>query len=501
MSRSPVQRERVLLTAALLVCTFLAALDVLVVVTAMPTIVASLGGLELYTWVFSSYLLASVASLPIYGRLADVYGRRPIFVLGTGVFLLGSLLCGSAQSMEQLVAFRAVQGLGAGAIQPVTLTILGDVYSLEERSRVSGLFSLVWTLAGVLGPPVGGLLAEHASWRYIFLLNLPVGLAAILMLSLAFRETVERRGHQIDYLGSGLLAAGLVALMLGMGEVQRRASESFEPSAVVLLAVALSLGWVFVQHERRVEEPVVPLTLFQNRLIAVSSIGAFLTGAVLLALNSFIPPYIQGVLGQSAAMTSVPLLTMSVGWSVASPIAGRMIVRVGYRVCGVLGAMLILAGAVTLAARLMVESLLALSLELGVVGVGLGFCTLSFVLAVQNAVAWEQRGVATSSSQLFRNIGGAVGVSAVGAVFGVRLRSELSHLPGAETLGVNALLDSSQRGAVPLDVLTVAVEALESGLHSAFVAVAVIAALAAFVVFLLPGGPAEEHQWSGAGPD
>lgn len=486
---------RVLLIVALMVCTFLTAIDVLILVTAMPTIVASMGGLDLYSWVFSSYMLASVASMPIYGKLADVHGRKPIFTLGTGLFLVGSLLCGSAQSMEQLVVFRVVQGLGAGGIQPITVTILGDVFGLEERARLSGLFSLVWGLASILGPPVGGLLTELLSWRFIFYVNLPIGLLAIGLLWLTLQERVERRPHRIDYLGSALLATGLVALQLGILEAQQEAGRP-PTASLALVAVSLALGWLFVRNERRVAEPVLPLDLFRNRLIAISSVGSLLTGAVLLSTTSFLPPFVQGVLGLGASMAGWPLVTMSVAWAAASAVVGRVIVRAGYRVSGVLGGVCLVCGAAALAAGVGGRALVPISVAVGVMGFGFGALTLTFVLSVQNAVPWERRGVATSANQLFRTIGGSLGVSAAGAVFAATLKRELAQVAGAERLDPNLLLDAAGRAALPAELVRPAVGALEGSLVAAFAATSVVALCAGLVVLLLPGGPASRHQWA-----
>ncbi|MCC7106497.1 MAG: MFS transporter [Chloroflexi bacterium] len=491
--------DRALLIAALMVCTFLTAIDQMVVVTAMPTIVSAVGGLDLYTWVFSSYLLASVASMPIYGRLADIYGRKPVFFGGTGLFLLGSLLCGSAQSMEQLVVFRVIQGLGAGAVQPITITILGDVFSLEERARVSGLFSMVWGTASVLGPPLGGLLTEHVSWRFIFLVNLPVGLLAIAMLWLTMHEKVARRSRRIDYWGSILLAGGLVVLQLAMvqdgggGGV----STAGQPGVLTLAAVALLV--LFVLNERGVAEPILPLDLFRNRLISVSSAGSLVTGATLFATASFVPAYTQGVLGLSASLSGVPLMAESIAWTTASALAGRVIVRSGYRMAALIGGTSLFLGAGSLASGWTGNGLVPLTIELGFMGLGFGFCTLSFVLAIQNAVPWERRGVATSSNQLFRTIGGSLGVSAVGAVFAARLEQQLSGIPAGGQLDPNLLLDAASRATIPSGLLGPALAALEGGLQTAFFAIAALAVCSLIAVSLLPGGAARSHEWTPAG--
>jgi multidrug resistance protein len=271
---------RKLLLAALIACTFLTALDVFVVGTAMPTIVAQLGGVSLYTWVFSSYLLASTVTVPVYGKLSDVYGRKPIFTLGTLVFLLGSVLCGFSQDMAQLIACRAIQGLGAGAVFPVTLTIVADEFSLEERARIIGFFSATWGVAGIVGPLVGGFLTDYWHWRWIFFLNLPVGVVALAMLWWRLRERVERRSHQIDYLGAAVLMVALTALMLGLLEASGTLPR-LSAGAIGLFLGGGALLALFAWHETRAPEPIVPLGLLGRRLILVTSLGVFLAGAQL----------------------------------------------------------------------------------------------------------------------------------------------------------------------------------------------------------------------------
>ena len=486
--------SRALLLAALIACTFLTALDVFVVGTAMPTIVAQLGGVALYAWVFSSYLLASTVTMPIYGKLADTYGRKPIFTAGTLVFLVGSALCGLAQDMTQLILFRIVQGLGAGAVFPVTLTIVGDQFSLEQRARIVGLFSATWGVAGIVGPLVGGLIADHLSWRWIFLLNLPVGAVALVMLWTQLREQVARRRRRIDYSGALLLTGGLTALMVGLLEAGSTLP-TLSPTALVLFATALVLlalsGW----HARRVPEPVLPLELLGRRLILVASLGVFLGGVVNSAVGIFVPVFAQGVLGGTATMAGAMLIPTSFTWPLGSVIGGRLMMRLGYRGAVLLGACVITAGA-GLLVTLRHDSLVATALTaVGVIGLGMGLSMANLTIAVQNAVPWEQRGLVTSVNQFFRSIGQAIGVAMLGAVFSVRMIGQL-RAEGQDVALANVVLDPIARQALDPTLLAALRDSLDGATQAVFGITLLVAVVGIVVATQFPGGSATDHQWA-----
>lgn len=487
--------DRFLISAALMVCTFLTALDVMIVGTVMPTIIGSLGGLELYSWVFSVYLLAATVSMPIYGKLADLYGRKPLFFAGTGLFLLGSALCGLAQSMEQLIAFRALQGLGSGAVFPITMTIVGDIFTLEQRARVTGLFSSVWGIASIIGPPLGGVVTTQASWRWVFLINLPIGLAAMAMLARALQERVERRAHSIDYPGALLLSIGISVLLLGLVQGGFGSQRGPGPPAVLALVIAAALLAAFVWQERRAPEPLLPLDLFQNRLIAAASLGAFMSGAALFGTNAFVPPFVQGVLGETVIATAFPLITWSLSWTLGSFLAGRVVIRTGYRATGVLGAAILAVGTYGLT-RLNIDSLLwHVAAVTSLIGLGLGFCTLAFLVSVQNAVNWNQRGVVTSSNMFFRSIGGTIGATLAGAVFNARLSAELAALEPGLNFDANALLEPSARAQIGPSLLPAVELALQRSLQDAYSVTFWLAVVAVCAALMLPGGGAAQHAW------
>jgi EmrB/QacA subfamily drug resistance transporter len=479
--------ERRLVTVALFVSTFLVALDASVVSTAMPTVIGQIGGIHLYAWVFSSYLLTTTVTVPIYGKLADLYGRKPVFLVSTAVFLVGSMLCGQAQTMEQLIAFRLVQGLGAGGVLPISQTVFGDMYPLEQRARITGLFSTIWGVAGVLGPAVGGFLTEHVSWRWVFYVNFPLCLLAMGLMWSFFQEHVQHRRHSIDYLGALSLSASVASLLLGLQ------STGSPLRQLVLYGLAIALIPVFVVQERRAPEPLVPLWLFSRRAIGVSTLGGLLLGLVLYGQSTFMPPFVQGVMGATPTMSGFVLAGTSVGWPIASAIGGRLILRWGFRGPCVLGGAVLTVGYLMLLflppdAGLWVPFAIS-----GVLGFGFGFYTVATVLAAQSAVGWQHRGVVTSASQFARNIGGTVGVSVAGAIFSAGVATA-----AGSGIDPNDLLSPTVRAVLSAPDLGFLQKVLAGALDSVYVLFVGVSILATAVATRLPGGPPAQTSEAGA---
>src|SRR6266496_5677142 len=330
------RQAKIIITIALMLGMALAALDTTIVGTAMPSIVGKLGGITLYSWVFSIYLLTSTTTVPIYGKLADLYGRKPLFLFGTALFLIGSAASGAAQSMEQLILFRAIQGSGAGAVLPIVLTIIGDIFALEERAKVQGLFSGVWGLSSIVGPALGGVIVDHFSWRWVFYINIPFGLLSAFLLIVFLKENVERKKHSIDYLGSLLLTVGIVALLFALLQGGVTWAWISLPS-LGLFTLAIVLLVLFLLQEARAPEPILPLTLFTNRIITISSIGGGILGVVLFGITSYVPLFVQGVRGGTATSAGVTLGPLLVAWPIAATLSGRIVIRYGYRFTAVLG--------------------------------------------------------------------------------------------------------------------------------------------------------------------
>jgi EmrB/QacA subfamily drug resistance transporter len=438
-SPSPAGR-RPLILAACVMATFMAAVENTIVATAMPTIVADLGEFHLFSWVFAAYLLSQAVSVPVYGRLADLYGRKRVFFAGAGLFLAGSTLCGVAHAMPALIVFRIVQGLGAGAVQPLAYTIVGDIYTPAERARVQGVLSGTFGVAAVVGPSLGAFLVEHASWPIVFWVNLPVGAAAFVMLAAFYRERPQRRAIRIDALGALLLMAGAALVMLPLVQAAQL-SGGVLASCLAAGALALvGLAW----HERRIADPMLPLRLWRNRVVALANAGGFTIGAAIMGVSTFLPTYVEAVMGGSAATAGIVLGAQPVGWAFASIAAGRLMIRTSYRVTLLAGGAAMILGSAVLAAMTPASGPLWAGLGALLMGGGLGFCNTTYLVAVQATVAQHERGAATSANLFLRTLGQASGAALFGAVvnYGV-----LWHAPDAGG-AVERLLQPMLRGSL-----------------------------------------------------
>jgi EmrB/QacA subfamily drug resistance transporter len=481
--------NRVLTVLALVLAMAMAALEATVVATAMPTVIGDLGGIHSYAWITNAYLVASSVTVPIYGKLSDIYGRKPILLFGIALFLLGSAASGAAQSMNQLILFRAIQGLGAGSMQPMALTIVGDIFNLEERSKMQGVFGASWGFFGLTGPMLGGLIVKHLGWRFVFYVNLPFGLVAAAIVIFSLHEQIEKRKHQLDYLGAGLLTVGVVALLVA-------ASRPSFPITVGAAIVAVVLLAIFVAVERRAPEPMIPLSLLTRRVMLISSLAGAIIGGAMIATLTYVPLFVQGALRGSPTDAASAITPMVVGWPLASALSGRLIPKVGFRPLILLG--LCITSVAGLALALFGEShgVGGLRITTAVFGVGMGFTNTALLIAVQTSVTWEQRGIATAGTMFFRTIGGALAVGVMGGVLNAALLSD----PSIPVDAANQIL--SREGARALDpaLLERLGTVLSLGLGRVFWIIAGMALTAFAASFWFPKIPTQNEKAGAALP-
>lgn len=415
-----------LITGALMLSLFLAATETTFVTTAMPTIVAQLGGLSTFSWVFSGFMLSFTASIAVFGKLSDLFGRRWIYIAAMAIFLTGSLLCGIARDMAELIVYRILQGIGAGGLMPLIFAIIGDVYSFEQRARVQGLFASVWGLASILGPVVGGFLVDGLSWRWVFLLNLPAGLLATTVLLLVWADTSPRGGGRIDYRGAIALVGGIVSLLLALLAMER-VDAWRSPSTWVLVAVAAVLWITLWRVERSAEDPIVPVDLFGDRLFFAACGQAFAAGFAVFGSLTFIPLFVQTSFGVGATEAGAALIPLLLPWVVSSNVGSRLILRFPFRTVALWGVAFVAIGLAGLTISGIATSRAIYIVETALVGIGMGLSSPIFLIAVQTSLPRAKLGTATSTLQLCRSIGVAIGVTVMGAILSYQVGSGLEH--------------------------------------------------------------------------
>ncbi len=458
-----ITRDQLLVSLGVMAGIAVAALDSTVVGTAMPTIIGQLGGIEHYGWVFAAYLLTATTTVPIFSTLADQHGRKPIFLVGLALFVGGSALCGLSGSMPELIAFRAIQGLGAGAVQPIAFTIVGDIFEPRQRARMQGLFSSVWGVAAVVGPLLGGIITGTVGWRWAFYLNVPVGFLAAMLITTFLREGGERRRHRLDLVGATTLTAGVALLLLFASEVSE--SRSVTPTVALTILVSIVLLAAFVRNEGRASEPLISPALLQRPIVAAGLVVGSLAGIVMFGVTAYVPPLVQGVMGGTPLEAGLAVGAMSLGWPIGSIVAGRAILRVGIRPVVLAGTFFLVLGSGSLIGAGAVASVLVAAGAAAVVGLGMGLTTTPLLVGVQTTVAWNERGRATGLLQFSRTIGGAVGTGLLGAL-----------LAAAVGPTASAILDPIARLQIPavdLEAVRVALAAGLTSIHAALAAAAI----------------------------
>ncbi|GAA2337849.1 MDR family MFS transporter [Dactylosporangium salmoneum] len=469
--------------------TGLVALDSTIIATAVPSVVRDLGGFAHFPWLFSIYLLTAAVTTPLYGKLADVLGRKPVMFFGIAVFLVGSVLCGAAWSMLTLIVFRAVQGIGAGAIQPMSMTIIGDLYTVPERAKVQGYLAGVWGVSSVVGPTLGGVFSEYISWRWIFFINLPLGLIATWMLARHLKEKIERRQHRVDYLGAVLLIAGCTLLILGTLEGGISWAWDSAPSiAIFALGAILITAFVFV--ERRAAEPVLPLWVFRHRTLVGGNLTSVTIGAAVIGLSSYVPNFSQGVLGTGALVAGFVVAAMTLGWPIAAAFSGKLYLRIGFRDTALIGSVIIIAGTAMCALLSEQTTVFMVATACFVIGAGLGLASAPTLVAVQSVVGWDRRGVVTGTNMFCRSIGSAVGAAVFGAIANTTLDRRFAAAPpdvrpalGSGADATSIVLQGRHASSAVADYVRAA---LYTATHNVFIALAVVGVCSLLVLLLIP---------------
>ena len=478
--------DRRYVTAALMLVMVLASMEQTITSTAMPTIIGDLHGFEHYSWVVSIYLLALTVSMPLYGRLADVLGRKRVVLGAIAIFSIGSALAAQAHSMGTLIACRALQGLGAGGIMPVVLTILGDLFTLQERAAIQGLFSAIWGIASLAGPALGAFMVNTLGWRSIFFVNLPFGILGLLVLVWKYHDHEKPHSTDLDLPGVVTLSiacTGVLLLVSGVGPVG-----SLWIWDAVLLTVSGTALIAFMRIERRAENPIMPPALMLQRAIGPAMLGSFLLGAGFLCLDTYVPLYVQGGRGGGVAAAASVVTPVMLTWALSGIIAAPLVIRWGFRNTALLGAgLIILSFAGLLLCALTDARHWVLTGVLAVTGCGFGPASMAYLLAAQHSVAWQQRGIITSGIQFFRTIGGAVGTGLLGMLFNLLIHPQLEHL---RRIGVDPamLLDSEHRNRLSPDVLHSVQQMIARGLLWVFVAMLIFAIFQAIATALMPRG-------------
>jgi EmrB/QacA subfamily drug resistance transporter len=467
--------HRPMVFVAALATIFMAAIEGTIVATAMPTIVGTLGGIDLFSWIFGAYLLTQAIFIPIYGRLADLYGRKPVLLFGIGVFLVGSLLCGLAWNMISLIVFRVLQGIGAGALIPVSQAVVSDIYSGEARARVQGYISSTFGSAAILGPMVGGVIATYISWKAVFWINIPLGIIAAALLIVALKENVQKRKHRIDYVGAVLLASATLIIMIALMH-----AETLSAGALTLAFCAFDILFAaLVFYESRIAEPMIPVRLYRNRIIAAGNWVGLANGTITMAVIGFLPVYMQGLMGSSTIVSGLALGTISVLTPFGGFVGSRLVLRMSYRLSSTIGGVILVTGSILLVFLHPGANPLHPIIAVGIIGLGMGITNVTSVVALQANVDWTHRGAALSSVFFSRLIGQSFGSAVFGGIFnaGLTNRGSVSgnefvhllqegHAQIANIPGIQDILDALARSVHDIYLLSglIAVLVLASAL-------------------------------------
>lgn len=466
---------------ALMVAMFLAAFEGTVVTTAMPIISRSLNGFDMISWVFSAYLLTSAISTPVYGKLADLYGRKNILSIGIIIFIIGSSLCGISQNMYQLILFRAIQGIGAGAILSIPFAIIGDVFEIEQRAKVQGWLSTVWGIASLIGPFIGGFLIENLSWNWIFFINVPFGLLSIILLKKNLKEIFGDKKPKIDYLGIVIFTLAILSFLYGVligGEKYGWISSI----SIISFFITVCLLIIFYFVEKRAEDPLLPFSIF-TKSITIVNVITFLASAIIMGVEAYMPVYIQNVLGYGPTVSGLTMAPMSITWFLSSFLLAKLIPKYGEKNIISVATMILIFSNLMLFTMDVNTSLLSLILYMFIMGFGFGSCFTTLTIVVQSSINYSKRGAATASNALVRTLGQTIGVSVFGSILNINIVEYFNNI-GLKNINPNDLYsENGISNVVSSDKIKIAIT---SGIHSIYGILIIIAILCLFLALMIP---------------
>src|SRR5699024_10354107 len=464
---------------------FLSAIEATIVATAMPSIVADLNDFSLYSWVFSSYLPSSSATVLIFGKLADIFGRRSVYTIGILTFLIGSTLARFSASMQMLIVSRFIQGVGAGAIAPIATTIVGDIYNRTERAKIQGYLSSVWGISAILGPLIGAFFVDFLNWRYVFWMNIPLGLLSMIGILLFLKEDTQKEKRDIDIVGTLLIMVGISLLMYILVE----GGISFDWNSLLfytLLGIILLMFFLFVRHEKHINNPMMPAEVWQYRLLKFANIASLLTGIMMISVSSYLPTFVQGVMGESAIVAGFSLTTMSIGWRLASALAGRHLLRIGSRNTSMSGGVSLCIVAFLSVLLPIIQHYVLAGIASFFIGIDMGMTSTAFIVGIQTTVAWQIRGIATATHIFMRNIGSALGVAFLGGLLNNQIRRDIEQAGLKHTISVDEvdhLLDPVKIQELSIEAIQVLQRGLLNGLQMVYLGILIIAVCSFIVIW------------------
>ncbi len=471
--------------AALMMTMMLAAMDSTIISTAVPHIVSDLGGFSKFSWVFSIYLLAQTVTIPLYGKFADLFGRKSILVFGIIVFLLGSFVCAAAWNMSSLIVFRAIQGIGAGSIMANVNTIAGDIYTVKERARIQGYLSSIWGISAILGPALGGALSVYFHWRWIFLINLPIGIVSLLLIIHFFKEKLEVSSTKVDYKGATLILITLSLFFVFLLE-GGQSWAWISPISLVLILAVLILAYLTYHSANNNDHAIMPLWIWRNKTLAFTNLAMVGMGIVMMGPEIYLPTFAQTSLSLNTILSGFILTSMSFGWPVASAYSGRLYLNIGFRNTSIIGAVIIFIAIIWFLLIPYPQATYMLILNQILIGAGFGLLSTPSLVGMQSMVTWERRGVVTSSNIFSRNLGQSVGAAIVGAIFNNSLAWQIKSMPYSFTEKSMDILTTLKSSVIDSEAKDFLQKAISNAMHHIYWGMAIFTILILLSLFFVP---------------